>query len=121
MLPGVDYLALIDKGGREMGTVAALGGSNVCASSSFLRSPNRTYSLSNTNKPILCASLHHELSAFPSKSHLFSYCPSRPYAKTSSRGCSTNPGGIFLPILIASMVLLCSPRIETPYLLLGYS
>ncbi|KAI4343650.1 hypothetical protein L6164_010975 [Bauhinia variegata] len=86
-----------------MEALAVFGGSNACTSSSLVRSPaKRTCSSSYAQKHILCTGNHQELSAFPSKSHLFSYFPSRPYGKTlSSR--SSKQSGIFLPHLIASL------------------
>ncbi|XP_059444761.1 nucleoside diphosphate kinase 2, chloroplastic-like [Corylus avellana] len=78
----------------------AVFGGSPCLSSSLLRLPaQRTCSVSYTHKPIL-DTIHHDLhlAAFHSKSHLFSYSPSRPHAKTLSHKTR-----IFLPHLVASM------------------
>ncbi|KAJ7956092.1 Nucleoside diphosphate kinase [Quillaja saponaria] len=84
-----------------MEALAVFGGGSPCVSSSLLCSPTkRTCCSSCTQKPILSTSHHQNLSAFPSKSHLFSYVPSRPHAKTLRN--STKPL-IFLPHLIASL------------------
>lgn len=83
-----------------MEALAVFGGGSPCLSSSITRSSSeRICSLSYTHNPTIRYSRHHHhLAAFPSTSHLFSYCLSRPHAKlrTKSR--------IFLPHLVAALV-----------------
>uniref|UniRef100_A0A2N9FIL0 Nucleoside diphosphate kinase n=1 Tax=Fagus sylvatica TaxID=28930 RepID=A0A2N9FIL0_FAGSY len=73
--------------------------------SSLLRSPTQRTccSLSYTHCPIQRTTHHPHLAAFHSKSHLFSYSPSNPHAKTLSNTTSTTKTHIFLPHLVASM------------------
>ncbi|XP_015882369.2 nucleoside diphosphate kinase 2, chloroplastic [Ziziphus jujuba] len=82
-----------------MEALAVFGGGSPCLSSSITRSSSeRICSLSYTHNPTIRYSRHHHhLAAFPSTSHLFSYCLSRPHAKlrTKSR--------IFLPHLVAAL------------------
>ncbi|KAM3704119.1 hypothetical protein ACJW31_04G151500 [Castanea mollissima] len=71
-----------------------------CLSSSLLSSQTQrtSCSLSYTHCPIQRTKHHLHLAAFHSKSHLFSYSPSCPHAKTLSHKTH-----IFLPHLVASM------------------
>lgn len=80
-----------------METVAVFG-----ASSSLYRPPTAesTTTLSYTHHHHNLRTRHHQLSAFPSKCHLFSYFPSGPHAKTLPKP------RIFLPHLVASLVCL---------------
>ena len=85
---------------------AVFGRGSPCLPSSLLRSPTQRTccSLSYTHCPILRTTHHLHLAAFHSKSHLFSYSPSNPHAKTLSHTTSTTKTHIFLPHLVASMV-----------------
>ncbi|XP_061366540.1 nucleoside diphosphate kinase 2, chloroplastic [Gastrolobium bilobum] len=96
-----------------MEALAVFGGSSgfvtVSVTPSLVRSPKPTKrtitSSSIPNRPLLRATHHQHLAAFPSKFHLFSHhqlSTSPPYAKTLSTKSTTNPG-IFLPHLIASL------------------
>lgn len=84
---------------REMEAMAVFSGSNIFATSSLLRTTNSKtrYSQLRTTQ---------NLSAFSSKSHLFSLSStSSSYPKTFRTRSSTE-SGIFLPRLIASLVTL---------------
>ncbi|KAJ7945753.1 Nucleoside diphosphate kinase [Quillaja saponaria] len=86
-----------------MEALAVVGRGSPRVSSPLLRSlTKRNCSSYYTQKPILRTSHHQNLSAFPSKSHLFSCVPSHLYAKTLTSSRTTKPH-IFLPHLIASM------------------
>ncbi|XP_021808438.1 nucleoside diphosphate kinase 2, chloroplastic-like [Prunus avium] len=81
-----------------METLAVFGGASPCFSSSLQRSAaERSCSLSYTHHKNHLRTRHHQLSAFPSKCHLFSFFPSRPHAKTLAKP------RIFLPHLVASL------------------
>ena len=84
-----------------------------CLSSSLLSSQTQrtSCSLSYTHCPIQRTKHHLHLAAFHSKSHLFSYSPSRPHAKTLSHKTH-----IFLPHLVAAMVCFSPSFFSTFYL-----
>ena len=84
-----------------------------CLSSSLLSSQAQrtSCSLSYTHCPIQRTKHHLHLAAFHSKSHLFSYSPSRPHAKTLSHKTH-----IFLPHLVAAMVCFSPSFFSTFYL-----
>lgn len=88
---------------KDMEAVTVFGGGSLCLSSSTstLRSHyERSCSLSYTHKSPIRSLHHHHLAAFPSTSHLFSYYPLRPHAKTLTKS------HIFLPHLVAALVCL---------------
>ncbi|KAB1217305.1 Nucleoside diphosphate kinase 2, chloroplastic [Morella rubra] len=76
------------------------GGTSSLSSSLARSSTRRACSLFYPHTPLLRTTHHLHLAAFHPKSHLFSYFPSRPHAKTLSH--TTKPH-IFLPHLVASM------------------
>ncbi|KAM1397614.1 hypothetical protein ACFX2I_015169 [Malus domestica] len=79
-----------------METVAVFGGASPSFSSSLQR--RRTCSsLSSAHRNSNLRTRHHQLSAFPSNLHLFSYFAARPHAKTLAKP------RIFLPHLVASL------------------
>ncbi|KAF3436825.1 hypothetical protein FNV43_RR19578 [Rhamnella rubrinervis] len=83
-----------------MEAVTAFGGGSLCLSSSTstLRSHSESScSLAYTHKSPIRSLHRHDLAAFPSTSHLFSYYPSRPHAKTLTKS------HIFLPHLMAAL------------------
>ena len=84
-----------------------------CLSSSLLSSQTQrtSCSLSYTHCPIQRTKRHLHLAAFHSKSHLFSYSPSRPHAKNLSHKTH-----IFLPHLVAAMVCFSPSFFSTFYL-----
>ena len=100
---------------REKMEVQAVFGraSPPCLSSSLLSSQTQrtSCSLSYTHCPIQRTKHHLHLAAFHSKSHLFSYSPSRPHAKTLSHKTH-----IFLPHLVAAMVCFSPSFFSTFYL-----
>lgn len=94
-------LGLLSDGGEIMEAQTVFGGTSSLSSSLARSSTRRACSLSYPHTPLLRTSHHLHLAAFHPKSHLFSYFPSRPHAKTLSH--TTKPH-IFLPHLVASMV-----------------
>jgi hypothetical protein len=95
---------------QEMEAMAVFTGSNIFATSSSLLSTTNSNTTRITSQLRTTAT---HLSAFPSKSHLFSSSSTSSYAKTIRTRCS-NESGIFLPRLIASLV--CSLFLLTNFL-----
>jgi hypothetical protein len=89
----------------EMEGIALFTGSNIFVTSSSLLSTTNSNTTRITSQ--LCTTATH-LSAFPSKSHLFSSSSTSSYAKIRS----TTESGIFLPRLIAALV--CSLFLLSP-------
>lgn len=98
----------------EMEAVTVFGGVSSSSSSSSSLLARSSPKLTSNYKPISFSSLKPHLSAFPSHSLLFSHFSSLSNVKTLTRKSSTKPG-IFLPHLIASLVLF--PFILSPFTL----
>ncbi|WJX88812.1 Nucleoside diphosphate kinase II, chloroplastic [Trifolium repens] len=85
-----------------MEAMAVFTGSNIFATSSSLLSTTNSNATRRTRITSQLRTSATHLSAFPSKSHLFSSSSTSSYAKTIRTRCS-NESGIFLPRLIASL------------------
>ncbi|WJX73287.1 Nucleoside diphosphate kinase II, chloroplastic [Trifolium repens] len=83
-----------------MEAMAMFTGSNICVTSSSLLSTTNSNTTTRITSQLHTSATH--LSAFPSKSHLFSSSSTSSYSRTIRTRSSTE-SGIFLPRLIASL------------------
>jgi hypothetical protein len=85
-------------GEGEMEAMAMFTGSNICVTSSSLLSTTNSNTTTRITSQLHTSATH--LSAFPSKSHLFSSSSTSSYSRTIRTRSSTE-SGIFLPRLRA--------------------